>query len=203
MHDLLSGDQGELLTLDAYWADFEDRFWRTESPGFWKLERQQSFKEPGDDSWEAFAAGCWHDSLRIIDARRADFERYYRRITDNGFFTRRVRVVAQPLTPYLQWELRVLALRHEYGGLTRVVSAEQVAPHEPAESLPEIYTLGTEVMYEAVYNGDGVLEAARRWRDPGLISRCQHFIESLYQQGEPLDKFFTHAVAPLEPPQVG
>jgi hypothetical protein len=30
---------------------------RTRCPGFWKLERQQTSKEPGYDSWEAFARG--------------------------------------------------------------------------------------------------------------------------------------------------
>jgi hypothetical protein len=118
MHDLLDGQPGERLDLDEYWADFEQRFWKTSSLGFWKLERQQTFKEPGDDGWEAFSQGRWDDSMRILQARRSEFDDYYRRIADNGFATRRVRVVEEPLTPYLQWELHVLQLRHECGGLT-------------------------------------------------------------------------------------
>ncbi|MEH0985455.1 DUF6879 family protein [Micromonospora sp. CPCC 205556] len=200
MRELLGGDPGELLALDDYWADFEQRFWKTGSPGFWKLERQQMFKEPHDEGWQAFAAGRWDDSLRILDARRPEFEDYYRRIADSGFATRRVRVVQEPLTPYLRWELHVLRLRHEYGGLTRVVTPDQVAASELGGPLPEIYTLGTDVMYEAVYDADGVLEAARRWRNPDVVMRCQEFIESLYDGGEPLDEFFARAVAPLEPP---
>ncbi|MEV0005390.1 DUF6879 family protein [Micromonospora sp. NPDC050980] len=201
MHELFDGDTGESLGLEDYWADFEKRFWQTGDPGFWKLERQQTFKEPGDEGWEAFAAGRWEDSLRILDGRRPEFEDYYRRIADNGFATRRVRVVEEPLTPYLQWELHVLRLRHEYGGLTRVVGVDAVATAEPRGPLPEIYTLGTEVMYEAVYDADGVLASARRWRDPELVARCQAYIESLYRRGEPLDAFFDRTVAPLEPPR--
>ncbi|MFE7869989.1 DUF6879 family protein [Micromonospora wenchangensis] len=202
MHDLLGGDPGEQLDLADYWADFEDRFWKTAPPGFWKLERQQTFKEPGDEGWRAFTEGRWADSLRILEARRPEFADYYRRIAETGFATRRVRVVDEPLTPYLQWELHVLRLRHEYGGLTRVVDSARVADAESACALPEIYTLGTEVMYEAVYDADGVLAAARRWRDPELVARCQAFIESLYRDGEPLDAFFARAVAPLEPPRI-
>ncbi|GIJ23609.1 DUF6879 family protein [Micromonospora lutea] len=202
MHDLLDGDPGELLPLNAYWADFDKRFWTTGPPGFWKLERQQTFKEPNDESWQAFAAGRWDESLRILDARRSEFEDYYRRIADGGFATRRVRVVQQPLTPYLQWELHVLRLRHEYGGLTRVVGADRVVAAEAEGALPEIYTLGTDVMYEAIYDADGVLEAARRWRNPRVVARCQDFIESLYNDGEPLDEYFARAVAPLEPPRL-
>ncbi|MEU8130009.1 DUF6879 family protein [Micromonospora sp. NPDC049049] len=203
MHDLFHGDPGERLRLEDYWADFDDRFWRTGAPGFWKLERQQTFKEPGDEGWQAFADGRWEDSLRILDARRPDFQSYYRRIAENGFATRRVRVVEEPLTPYLQWELHVLRLRHEYGGLTRVVGADAPAAAESGGQLPEIYTLGTEVMYEAVYDADGVLAAARRWRDPKLVAGCQSFIESLYHRGEPLDEYFARVVAPMGPPHAG
>src|SRR5688500_10085517 len=203
MHDILVDDQGELLTLAAYWADFEKSFWATRPPGFWKLERQQSFREPGDESWEAFAAGSWAESLRILDNRRTEFADYYRRISDSGFATRRVRVVDQPLTPYLQWELHVLRLRHECGGQTRVIGSNQLTAHEERHALPELYTLGTDVMYEAIYASNGVLAAARRWRAPALISRCQRFIEDLYDSGEPLDTFFARVVAPLEPPHPG
>lgn len=203
MHDLFRGDPGEQLRLEDYWSDFEDRFWRTGNPGFWKLERQQTFKEPGDEGWQAFADGRWEDSLRILDARRPEFQSYYRRIAESGFATRRVRIVEEPLTPYLQWELHVLRLRHEYGGLTHVVGADAVAAAESDGRVPEIYTLGTEVMYEAVYDSDGVLASARRWRDPDLVASCQSFIESLYQGGEPLDEFFARVVAPLGPPRAG
>ncbi|SIM83573.1 DUF6879 family protein [Micromonospora cremea] len=203
MHDLFRGDPGEQLRLEDYWADFEDRFWQTGDPGFWKLERQQTFKEPGDEGWQAFADGRWEDSLRILDTRRPEFQSYYRRIAQNGFATRRVRVVEQPLTPYLRWELHVLRLRHEYGGMTHVVGADAVAAAESGGVAPEIYTLGTEVMYEAVYDADGVLTPARRWRDPDLVASCQSFIESLYQGGEPLDEFFARVVAPMGPPRAG
>ncbi|GGM24594.1 DUF6879 family protein [Micromonospora yangpuensis] len=203
MHELFDHDPGELLSLEDYWADFEARFWKTTPPGFWKLERQQTFKEPGDEGWRAFADGRWEESLRVLDDRRGEFEAYYRRIAECGFATRRVRVVDEPLTPYLQWELHVLRLRHEYGGLTRVIGPDQVASAETAGPVPEIYTLGTEVMYEAVYDADGILAAARRWEDPALVARCQRFIEARYRDGEPLDEFFARAVAPLEPPILG
>lgn len=199
MHDLFAGDAGEDLCLKDYWPDFEQRFWATTAPGFWKLERQQTFKEPSDAGWQAFAAGRWADSLRILDERRGEFADHYRRMAERGFQTRRVRVVEKPITPYLQWELHVLRLRHEYGGLTRVVGADHIQRYEASVPLPEIYTLGTDVMYEAVYDESGVL-AARRWLDRDLVCRCQRFIAGLYRDGEPLDEFFVREVASLELP---
>ncbi|MDA8371619.1 MAG: hypothetical protein M0026_17385 [Nocardiopsaceae bacterium] len=200
MLEALHNSTGERLELADYWADFEKRFWETRAPGFWKLERQQTFKEPNEPSWRAFAAGDWVEAVRLIQQNRSDFSTYYQRITDSGFINRRVRVVEKPITPYLQWELHVLALRHEYGGLTSVVDTAQVTAFEEQGPLPEIYTLGTDVMYEAVYDQHGVLEAANRFTDRALIAECQRFIERLYTTGEPLDAFFAREVAPLESP---
>ncbi|GLY05032.1 DUF6879 family protein [Actinoplanes sp. NBRC 101535] len=94
----------------------------------------------------------------------------------------------------------MLNLRHEYGGLTRVIGPKAIQAAEAGGLLPELYTLGAQTMYEAIYDADGVLEAARRWHDPALINRCQAFIAALYGNGEPLDEYFARAVAPLEPP---
>lgn len=200
MHEIFGGDPGETLTLDEYWAEFDERFWQTRAPGFWKLERQQNFQEPSNASWRAFAEGRWTESIQLIQAERGNFIDYYRRIAERGFRTRRVRVVEKPITPYLQWELHVLLLRHQCGGLTHVVGPDQIALLEQKCPLPEIYTLGHDLMYEAIYDADGVLAAARRFTDRDLIIRCQRLISDLYQVGEPLDEFFTREVAALEPP---
>ncbi|NMO56709.1 hypothetical protein HH310_36740 [Actinoplanes sp. TBRC 11911] len=200
MRDLLDGAVGELMELDAYRADFEENFWTTTAPGFWKLERQQFFQEPGNKSWEAFAQGDWQESLRIIDADRPEMIEYYRKVEARGFVTRRVRVVEQPIIPYLQWELRVLRMRDQYGGSVRIVTGEQVAEFEREGPLPEIYTHGTTVMYQAVYGDDGVLESARRFIDRDLVVRCQRVIQDLYAIGQPLGPFFAEHVAALTPP---
>ncbi|MEV5410862.1 DUF6879 family protein [Thermopolyspora sp. NPDC052614] len=200
MLDAFSDAVPERLELVDYWPDFEKNFWETGAPGFWKLERQQVFKEPFEPSWVAFAAGDWDGAIRIIHEKRDDFSRYYQRIAEQGFINRRVRIVEKPISPYLQWELHLLALRHEFGGLTRVVDVAEVAPYEKRGPLPEIYTLGTAVMYEAVYDEDGVLAAANRFTDKALIIECQQFIERLYESGEPLDEFMARCVVHLDPP---
>ncbi|MFI5845846.1 DUF6879 family protein [Catenuloplanes sp. NPDC051500] len=201
MPDLLGDVPGERLELDAYYADFNEKLWSTSAPGFWKLERQQFFKEPGNPSWEAFAKGDWKESMRLIEAGRSEMIDYYRKIEDHGFVNRRVRVVERPIIPYLQWELHVLRMRDQYGGKVRVVTGEQVAAFEPDAPLPEIYTHGTSTMYQAVYGDDGVLDHARRFTDRDLVIRCQRLIQDLYDVGQPLEQFFAEHVAPLPPPR--
>lgn len=199
MHELLDGATGDRLLGADYRAAFDRDFWKIRRPpGFWKLERQQSFKEPGYGSWEAFEVGDWPRALQLLEDQRREFEDYYRRIEDHGFGCRRVRVVDLPLSKYLRWELHVLQARHQLGGLTKVVDVEQVREHETAgQVLPEIYTLGTDVMYQAMYDEQGVLEGATRYTDRDLIVRCQRFIEKLYADGEELPVFFEREVAPL------
>lgn len=202
MYELLAGAAAERLELEAYRAEFRERFWQTDRVGFWKLERQQFFQEPGFESWDAFARGDWEESLRLLEAERAEMEAEHRRMAEHGFSVQRVRVVAEPIIPYLQWELHVLRLREHYGTGVRVLGPEQVAPYEQDRPLPELCTLGTAVMYEIVYDGRGILDGARRYTDPELIQRCQELIAELYSEGEPLSTFFPRKVAPLPAPAV-
>lgn len=200
MRDLLDGATGERLPLGAYRADFREHFWKIDRLGFWKLERQQHFQEPGYDSWEALARGDWEESLRLLEADRAAIADEHRRIEEQGFAVRRVRVVQEPLTPYLQWELHLLRIREQCGSGVRVVGSDQVFPHEAAGPLPEVCTLGDAVMYEVLYDERGVLDGARRYTDRELILAWQRFIADLYAAGEPLADYFTRQVAALPPP---
>ncbi|MCB5908180.1 DUF6879 family protein [Streptomyces pinistramenti] len=200
MRSLLGGATGERMALDTYYADFEKHFWNCADLGFWKLERQQTFKEPGYDSWEAFARGEWGESMRLLEVGRADMAEYHRKIDRHGFKARRIRVVDEPLSDYMQWELHALRIRDQCGGTVHVIGADQVAQFEDDGPLPEIYTLGSHVMYQAVYDEQGILESVRKFVDPHLIPQCQKFLRSLYNTGEPLEDWFDEHVAPLSPP---
>lgn len=201
MHELLVDAHFEPMTLSSYWEDFERNFWRTGDPGFWKLERGQYFKEPGYDSWEAFARGDWATSLKLVEASLPEMREYYTKIARSGFSAKRVRVVEEPLTGYLQWELHVLRARDDSGGLVRVIEPDAIASWETSHPLPEIYTLGRDVMYEAIYDERGVLDSARKFTDRDVIEKCQMFIADLYAKGEPLKSYFDRRVADLPAPQ--
>lgn len=140
MPDLLAGAAGVRMELANYYADFQDRYAKARE--FWKLERGQSYAEPGNPSWEAFDAGDWEQSLRLIEADRAEVAEYLRGIAARGTVGRRVRVVELPPEPYLQWELHVLRLRDELGQATRVIRARDLARREKRGSLDGATTAG-------------------------------------------------------------
>lgn len=190
---------GERLELKAYYADFQRQFRHARE--FLKLERGQTFAEPGDPSWEAFDRGDWTTAMRLLQERREDLRRYHQENAANGTRTRRIRIVSLPLTRYLQWEMHLLRLRDETGGPIRILLDTAVADLEDEGPLPDIYTMDRDVMYQAVYDEHGVLEYARRYTDTNLVSRCRDFIEDLYDRGEPISSFFTREVVCLPPPR--
>jgi hypothetical protein len=140
---------------------------------FWKLERGQTFAEPGDASWEAFNRGEWAESMHRLEVRRDDLLSYHREASEAGVSTYRIRVVEKPLSAYLQWELSLLKIRDETGGPIRVISRSEVAEFETDGPLPEIYAFGDQVMYQAVYDYSGVLECALKYTDLGLVARSR------------------------------
>ncbi len=194
--------QGELLPLDPYRRDFAQRQWTIAGQGSWKLERQQVFAEPGFASWEAFSRGDWAGALRLIEEERDYLREFSQENERRGITLFRVRIVEEPITPYLQWELHLLRLRAECGERIRVVGADRIGALEARGPLPEIITLGDETVYKILYSEEGALAGAVRFADAGITTRCRTFIEELYGLGEDLIPYFDREAAHLPPPRV-
>ncbi len=192
---------GERLEIPAYYADFQENYARTAE--FWKLERGQAYAEPGNASWEAFDDGNWAESMRLLEKSRDDLIDYFRECSARKMVSRRIRIPAIPPTGYLQWELSVLRLRDELGGPVRILLDTDVADLEVKGTLPDIYTMDNNVMYQAVYDGSGVLEYALKYTDRELIESSRNFIAMLFARGEPIATFFAREIAPLPPPRPG
>lgn len=200
MLDFLDGGSGEWLPEKAYRETFGKDFWRINEYGFWKFERQQTFSEPGNDSWHAFAQGNWQEALRLIEVQRPDWESYFQRIAEHDILTRRVRVVEYPVAAYLHWELHLLRLEEQLGEEVSVIGSDRIERFEKSGPLPELVTLGSDVMYRIVYREDGALEGGIRFTDRDQVMACRKFIEDLYVEGEKLMSFFEREVATWEPP---
>ncbi|RXS68348.1 hypothetical protein EST92_26795 [Streptomyces sp. TM32] len=196
----LVASQGERLPIEAYRRDF--RRYRGDVRGrhSWKLERQQDFEEQ-DASWEAFRHGRWEEALRLLEDEREDFESAVQRDRERSTAFHRVRVVEEPLTPYLHWELHALRLQAECGKKIRVVGPAQVAAFEAGGPLPEVVVVGDQVLYQVLYTEAGSLDGAIRFLEPGLVRRWGDFIRTLYETGEDVLPFFARSVAHLPPPQ--
>jgi hypothetical protein len=136
----------------------------------------------------------------LLEERREDLKRFHKETTAAGTQTRRIRIVSLPITPYLQWELQQLKIRDETGGPIHILRTSAIANLEDQGPLPEIYTMDSTMMYQAVYDEHGVLEYALRYTDQSLVGRCRDFIADLYDRGEPISSFFEREIAHLPPP---
>lgn len=200
MHDLPDHLTGEHLAVEAYFDDYESRYSNSTGES-WKLERGQSFREQGSPSWDAFARGELDEALRLIEQRRQGLTEYYESATRQGRTLYRVRVVAEPISSYLQWELNSLRQRSECGEKIRVIDAADIRELERDAELPEILTVGTDAVYQMLYDEDGALQGAIRSLLPDDVNRWRSFIADLYDRGEEMESYFDRKVAVLQSPR--
>ena len=189
--------EAPVLSADAYQAEFAEEFERS-AEGVWKLERAQEFFEPDVASWRAMVEGEWGRSLAMLEELREALAGYYR----TRPLARRVRIVETPFTPYLQWELNVLAVRAAAGERPRVLHADAVRELERNGPLPEIVALGPSLLYEVLYDEIGGHVGARRITDSRLVGRCLAAIKELYGRAEDVRTYVEREVAPLPPPTI-
>lgn len=205
MHDrdalTLDAARGERLTRDAYRRDFAQRDRDVVGRSSWKFERLQHFLELNNPSWEAFRRGAWDESLALLEGRREGLLKSVQEDLERGNPFYRVRVVQEPVTPYLQWELHSLRVQAQCGRPVRVVRAEAVSPLETAVILPEVVVLGGQTLYEVLYTAEGTLDGGVRFTDTGLAQRWEHFIQGLYQAGEDVADYVDRYVTHLPPPR--
>ena len=202
MRELLDRTLGRRLDSPSYLADFNERFWHIGREGFWKLERLQNYQEHGFASWEAFRSGDWDGSLRLIDGLRLEFARHLTRIRDAGFGHHRVRVVEEPITPYVQWELHVLQAKDQCGEDVVVVTGDQIRAFEDFNVLPDLVVLGSHAAYDVHYTQDGTPDGATLFTAPAAIAEARAFIQQLHQSGEKLGTYFPRRIAGLGAPQM-
>lgn len=188
------------MTMSAkdYRRDFVAEF-EAASGVIWKLERAQHFDEGDLPIWQAFVRGEWERSLAMVEELRAEFAAEHPERID----FRRIRVIEEPLTPYLHWELAVLKVRAQEGEHSRVVPASAVAEFEAEQPVPELVVFRPTLMYEVLYDEAGAHIGGRRITDPEVIGPCLPVLASLYEQGEDLIGYFDREVAPLPAPKPG
>ncbi|MEO3863365.1 DUF6879 family protein [Acrocarpospora sp. B8E8] len=171
------------VTMDriTYSADFSGVYREMEGV-LWKLERAQYFYEPYSKSWVAWAEGDWELALALIEAATAEYEADLSPRVE----LRRLRIVERPLSPYLEWELRVLAARASAGEKVRVLDAEAVHHLERDRPLPELLIPAGDLMYEILYDQGGAHVGGRRIGDRAIIEPCLTLLADLYDQAEEL-----------------
>lgn len=92
-------------------------------------------------------------------------------------------------------------IRSDAGERIRTVRTDAISHLETRHALPEVTILGTEVLYEVLYDETGTHCGARRIEDSEAIEACRSELSDLWNQGEELPTFFDREVKPLPPPR--
>ncbi|WP_370070777.1 DUF6879 family protein [Streptacidiphilus sp. MAP5-3] len=199
---LLTAAKGVRLDSVRYVADFDERFWRIGREGFWKLECLQSYQETGFASWEAFRSGDWDAALNLIEKARPDIEQQRAELAAAGIGHHRARVVVEPVSPYVQWELHVLQAKDGCGEDVAMLTVDQVGALVGEGVLPDLVVLGDEAVYEIHYTDDGAPQGATRYLDDQVVNSARHFVQRLHRAGEKLASYFPREIAGLGAPSV-
>ncbi|GII54515.1 hypothetical protein Pth03_29040 [Planotetraspora thailandica] len=186
---------GQVLSVTDYRAEFYERFQDIHGV-VWKLERAQHFHEPDVPSWVALMDGDWDRALALID------EMNFAHDLPPRVELRRLRVVETPLTPYMQWELVLLAARTRAGERARVLPASAVRHLERTAPLPELVALHGGLMYEVLYDEAGAHVGGRRITDAHVVEACVRTMADLYGKAEDLLDYYEREVVPLPPPKI-
>lgn len=203
MPNIFDDSSSEYLTFDVYMDDVDERRLQLGAGhDSWKLERQQYFSDPTDPPWVAFSQGKWEESIRLMENARPLFSKECQEAAAHGVTLYRVRVIEEPIAPYVQWELHYLRLGTSAGEKIRVVDAERVKQFEEDGLLPDVLTAGVDTVYRILYTNEGVPEAARRLINSEVAKRCIEFIQGLYADGEDMDTYFDRRIASLPPPRL-
>ncbi|WP_405798584.1 DUF6879 family protein [Streptomyces sp. NBC_01506] len=192
---------GERLVTKDYHRDYRERDALIQHGSAWKLERRQYFEEQNDPSRDALTHGDWEEVLRLFAADRDLVLAGALRDKERGFTFHRVRIVEQPITPYVQWELYWLRQHDELGGSrVRIVTVDQVADVEKMRQLPELLILDSQVLYNVVYSDSGVPMGSIRFTDQQHVQSWEQYIRSLFEIGEDIAPYFAREIAPLPAP---
>lgn len=198
----LDPGQGERLQQDAYRHDFMERDAKIQGRDSWKLERLQHFEED-DASRDALRRGEWQEALRLLEEERPDAVAAGEEDARRGSAFHRLRIVEEPLSPYMQWELHSLRLWDECGTPTRVLTTDKLHRAEADGTLPELVLLGGQTLYQVCYTDAGALDGAVRYSEAALVESWESYIKQLYEAAEGMQSYFARRVAHLPPPVSG
>ncbi|GAA2686681.1 DUF6879 family protein [Streptomyces lunalinharesii] len=193
-------ERGERLDSEKYRRDFRARDAAIRDGESWKLERLQHFEEVGSPSREALRRGEWVPALRALEDGRDALRGIQADEEARGSVFHRVRVVEEPLTPYVQWELHSLRISAAYGERVRVLPAGAVAAAETGGPLPELTIQDGKVLFQVLYTDAGVPDGAIRFTEPDIVAPWTAYVRSAYAAAEDLASYFDRVVAPLPPP---
>lgn len=178
------------LDLGEFGQCFKDLMHRLETD-FFKVEVWQTYQEPGTASLEAFESGDLTRAESLVRAE-ADAEiDVYRTFRRKGVPFARLRVIEQPLTAYLRWELLNYVVRSEprYGEDVRTVDVTGQVERLPDADHFDFIVFGAEGALVHDYGTEGLQTGGWLVLETEVLDRISGIARDLRARSRPLSDF--------------
>jgi Family of unknown function (DUF6879) len=93
-----------------------------------KLETRQVYREPGNESYEAFESGDFTKAVRLLEKSRLVDVELYASLEKRGVDFIRCRPIVYPLSDYLKWEMECYKFNAKHGEL--IYFSEDLRPFD-------------------------------------------------------------------------
>ena len=119
--------------IQRYFGAFGDA-WDFSTGQVLKLETRQTYREPGNPSYDALLIGDFSLALKLLPAARAEDIGLYADLAKRNVDFIRCRPIVRPITEYLRWELECYRFNSEHGEkiyfLDRISIFDTLALHD-------------------------------------------------------------------------
>ncbi|MFD8527570.1 DUF6879 family protein [Streptosporangium canum] len=179
---------GRRLNLDEFGACFLEAWSRTESR-FLKLECWQSYREREvTTSQAAHERGDVQEARRLLRQESETERSLYEDVERKGIDYARIRLIQEPLTPYLDYELIAYRIRAEMGEAIEIVRCA------PSMRLPDeehfdflLFDRHTALIHD--YGDIGLQSGGWMTQDLGVITSLENKAIALRRRAVPFEEF--------------
>lgn len=187
---------GTWLTLDQFQAAFRTA-WAALRSRFLKLETWQSYRELSTNrSQQAFERGDLDCARELLHVEAEQDRPLYEDVRQRGLEYARIRLVKEPLTDYLRYELMSYQIRAAMGENIVVV---QVDPEIslPHSDLFDLLLFDRDAGLVHDYGSGDVGTQAGGWlvRDPEILAELEQRVLALRAQAVPLSLYLSQSRA--------
>ena len=134
-----------------------------------------------------------------MEQRSDEGKKYFAGLAKEHKKALRVRIVAQPFSDYLIWELNVLRYNERLGEIVRVIDVKDAQRLVRSDYLGDFIALDETVAYRVLYGANGQNVGAECSTDAKSIAGVVNAFDCLFDHGEPLGEFFAREVSTLKP----
>lgn len=171
--------------------DFDSEFhalWSRMKTRFLKLECWQEYQEPNSKSLTAFMCGDTAHADKLLQLEAAQGKSLYEDVARRKIDYTRIRIIRQPLTPYLRWEMRNYKVRAAMGETIVFIDDSDSMMPLPNEHLFDFLLFDRDVALVHNYGNNGLQVSGWLVKEPNVLSQLEEVASHLRNRAIPLSE---------------